>query len=205
MAQPLAKSQPNPDERPERASQRLDDLFREYSGKIYGLALRLGLDRQEAEDGVQEVFLKVQRRIGTFRGEAALSTWLYRVAINTLRDHRRKAMRQTRPLNFSLLSGPGQDDGDGGVSASGPEFQDERRDVQSAEMAEVNERGALVRSAMDQLAPKFREALVLRELEGMTYRDIARVLDVAQGTVESRIHRARVKLAQLLKTLQEAL
>ena len=77
MAQPLAKSQPNPDERPERASQRLDDLFREYSGKIYGLALRLGLDRQEAEDGVQEVFLKVQRRIGTFRGEAALSTWLY--------------------------------------------------------------------------------------------------------------------------------
>jgi RNA polymerase sigma-70 factor (ECF subfamily) len=214
----LAKMQPNPDDRSDcgaasgagaranrAGAQRLDDLFREYSGKIYGLALRLGLDRQEAEDGVQEVFLKVQRRIGTFRGEAALSTWLYRVAINTLRDHRRKTVRQTRPVSFSLLASGRPDDGDGSASPSGPDFEDERRDAQSAEMAEVHERSILVRAAMNQLSPKFREALVLRELEGMTYRDIARVLDVAQGTVESRIHRGRVKLAQILKSIQEAL
>ena len=75
----------------------LDRLFRDYGARIYGLALRCGLDAREAEDGVQEVFLKVQRRISTFRGEAALSTWLYQVALNTLRDHRRKMARQSRP------------------------------------------------------------------------------------------------------------
>ena len=171
----------------------LDRLFRDYGARIYGLALRCGLDAREAEDGVQEVFLKVQRRISTFRGEAALSTWLYQVALNTLRDHRRKMSRQSRPHSFgTFLETPA----DPGFEADwGAPDED----------ASANERSVLVRAALDRLPAKFREVLVLRELEGFSYRDIARVTGLAQGTVESRIYRARERLAVELRRMEGSL
>ncbi len=164
---------------------RLEALFREYAPRVYRLALRCGLDAQEAEDGVQEVFLKVQRRLDTFRGEAALSTWLYQVALRTLLDHRRRVVRQTRPRGLggeeeSLPAGPGEP-------------------AAPADAAIRNERRRLVREALDRLPPRHREVLVLRELEGLAYRDIARILGVAQGTVESRLFRARERLARELR------
>ncbi len=173
------------------AGGRLEELFREYAPKVYRLALRCGLDRQEAEDGVQEVFLKVQRRIDTFRGEARLSTWLYQVALNTLLDHRRRIGRQTRPQPLVLVDEllPGEAD----------RHPEEAGDPDCpVEQASRRERAALVREALDRLPRKFREVLVLRELEGLSYRDIARILELAQGTVESRIHRARERLAREL-------
>ena len=171
----------------------LDRLFRDYGARIYGLALRCGLDPKEAEDGVQEVFLKVQRRISTFRGEAALSTWLYQVALNTLRDHRRKVVRQTRPHQLSSVV---ENAADPSVAAGwGAPDED----------ADRAERRKLVRDALDRLPTKFREVLVLRELEGLAYRDIARVTGLAQGTVESRIFRARERLATELKRMEGSL
>ena len=171
----------------------LDRLFRDYGARIYGLALRCGLDAREAEDGVQEVFLKVQRRISTFRGEAALSTWLYQVALNTLRDHRRKMARQSRPHSFgSIMERPAD-----------PAFEADWGAPD--ESASANERSVLVRSALDRLPTKFREVLVLRELEGFSYRDIARVTGLAQGTVESRIYRARERLAVELRRMEGSL
>lgn len=167
----------------------VEALFREYGGRIYGLALRCGLSPRDAEDGVQEVFLKVQRRIGTFRGESALSTWLYQVALNTLRDHRRKLGRQTRAANLSQVTGESAD----------PAMESDRPGP--SEEASQAERRRLVRAALDALPAKFREVLVLRELEGMSYRDIARVLELRQGTVESRIFRARERLAAELKRM----
>ena len=175
------------------AQGRLAELFAEYGPKVYRLALRCGLDTQEAEDGVQEVFLKVQRRIDTFRGEAKLSTWLYQVALNTLLDHRRRVVRQTRAQSIEMLT-----DDRGEVAA-----EDTR--TTPVEEASRSERSALVREALDRLPPKFREVLVLRELEGLSYRDIARILGVAQGTVESRIFRARERLGAELRRLEESL
>lgn len=171
----------------------LDALFRDYGARVYGLALRCGLDAGEAEDGVQEVFLKVQRRISTFRGEAALSTWLYQVALTTLRDHRRKVVRQTRPrLLGSVVEQPAD-----------PAFEaDWGAPDEDASRAE---RRLLVREALDRLPPKFREVLVLRELEGLAYRDIARITGLAQGTVESRIFRARERLAAELRRMEGSL
>lgn len=184
---PLSNS-PNPPD-PKVAPHQLEELFRDYGSKIYGLALRCGLAPKDAEDGVQEVFLKVQRRISTFRGEAALSTWLYQVALNTLRDHRRKVVRQTRAVDMSVVTEQSAD----------PTFPtDGESPVEEASRAE---RRQLVREALDRLPAKFREVLVLRELQGLAYRDIARILEVKQGTVESRIFRARERLAKELKRM----
>lgn len=173
---------------------RLEQLFKEFAPKVYGLALRCGLDRTEAEDGVQEVFLKVQRRIDTFRGEAKLSTWLYQVALNTLLDHRRKVVRQTRHSSLAIVTDDRGEITAGSTAERGP-----------AEAAAAAESKLLVRDCLDRLPPKFREVLILRELEGLSYRDIARIVGVAQGTVESRIFRARARLANELRKMEEAL
>lgn len=177
---------------------RLEELFEEYAPKVYRLALRCGLDAEDAEDGVQEVFLKVQRRMDTFRGEAALSTWLYQVAMNTLLDYRRKVVRLTRPRTWSSVF-QGQKDGS--------DWEPGEADATDGpvEEVEVAERRVLVRQALERLPIKFKEVLVLRELEGLSYRDISRILGVAQGTVESRIFRARERLARELRRLEDAL
>jgi len=185
-------SQPAPEPASGTGSGRLETLFREFAPKVYRLALRCGLDQAEAEDGVQEVFLKVQRRIDTFRGEAALSTWLYQVALHTLLDHRRRVGRLTRAQPLGESDGPREPVD--ACRAGGP-----------AEQAVRGERRLLVREALDRLPAKFREVLVLRELEGLAYRDIARILGVAQGTVESRIFRARERLARDLGRMEDAL
>jgi len=181
-------NKPNPSQ-PKVAPHQLEELFRDYGSKIYGLALRTGLAPKDAEDGVQEVFLKVQRRISTFRGEAALSTWLYQVALNTLRDHRRKVVRQTRAMDMSVVTD----------QAADPTFP--AATETPVEAASRAERAQMVRDALDRLPDKFREVLVLRELQGLAYRDIARILDAKQGTIESRIFRARERLAKELKRM----
>lgn len=172
---------------------RLEALFRDYGAKVYRLALRCGLDPDEAEDGVQEVFLKVQRRMDTFRGEAALSTWLYQVALHTLLDQRRRTLRHRRPLPLEPA-----EDGRGDLPVPAAEERPDEALVRS-------ERRRLVREAMDRLPRYFREVLILRELEGMSYRDMARILALAQGTVESRLFRARERLAAELRRLEEIL
>ncbi len=186
----MSSPQPPPHSSPTQgAPPQLEQLFHSYGAKIYGLALRCGLAPKDAEDGVQEVFLKVQRRLGTFRGEAALSTWLYQVALNTLRDHRRRVVRQTRATEMSTLS----------PQAADPHFVAPGQSP--VEQASVEERRQIVRLALDRLPHKFREVLILRELQGLSYRDVARILQIRQGTVESRIYRARERMAKELKKL----
>ena len=139
------------------------------------------------------MFIKVQRKIDSFRGESALSTWLYRVALNCLRDHQRKVKRYARAYSLSECEEsnaiPARDD-----AYSNPSLDAER-----------NERRQLVRDALQKLPDKFREVLILRELEGMSYRDISRVLEIKQGTIESRIYRARTRLALEISNLQDDL
>lgn len=170
-----------------------EDLFEQYAAKIYGLAIKCGLSARDAEDGVQEVFIKIHRKLDTFRGESALSTWIYRVALNTLRDHRRKVARYSRAQSLT--------------ECEEKNFIPERNDSYSNPSvgAERNERCQLVRNALERLPEKFREVLVLRELEGLSYRDISRILEVKHGTIESRIYRARTRLALEISNLKEDL
>ena len=167
-----------------------DTWFDLYASKVYGLALKLGFSARDAEDGVQEVFLKLQRKSDSFRGESSFSTWLYRVALNTLRDHRRKIVRFSREGSVSEY-----DSGDWMEISS-------ESNLSPIDLAIKEERRQLVRKALNRLPSNFREVLVLRELEGLSYRDIANVTGVKQGTIESRIFRARQRLAREISNLR---
>ncbi len=162
-----------------------EDAFHEfvelYQDRIITVVARVSGSMADAEDLAQETFLKAFRAIERFAGNSALFTWLYRIAVNTARDfldHRRR--RPSVPLDDGLVE-PASD-------ADGPD-----RDLERSELRQR------VRAAVARLPEPFRTTLVLREMEGNTYEEIAQILGVSIGTVESRIFRARRKLRTLLE------
>lgn len=160
----------------------LRELIASYSPRLLPYIRDVVKNHQEAEDVLQLVFWKVWRRIDSFRGESAVSTWIYRIALNAAIDWRKhKRVERTQCVEDPELFGV-PDDG------RGPADQASGRDLSS-----------VVRAAMMQLPEKFRTVLLLREIEGLSYEEIAESLHIALGTVESRIFRARAKLAKLLK------
>lgn len=149
-----------------------------------GLCRALTAGRADAEDLAQEVFVRAWKSLGTFRGDSAFRTWLHRVAINVVRTHqanRQKMMRLFRPVS--------------------------RYDAEPPDAAEPIDtrlaRRDLIERALGTLPPELREALTLRDLQGLDYKDIAHALDVPLGTIESRIFRARQRLRPLLAALVE--
>jgi RNA polymerase sigma-70 factor (ECF subfamily) len=152
-----------------------------YQDRIHTVTARVCGSVHEAEDLAQETFLKAFAAIGRFRGNSALFTWLYRIAVNTSRDY--LAHRRRRPAV--------QLDDTIGEPPSPADRPDE------AAMREEERRR--VRRALDELPEPFRTTLVLREMEGHAYDEIATILGVSIGTVESRIFRARCKLRVLLE------
>jgi len=164
-------------------------LVERYQDAIYNGISRMVARREDVEDLAQEVFLKAYRGIARFDGRSALYTWLYSIAINTVISHRRKvgARANVGPM-------PGHDDEDEGGTF---ELADEA-DPPDA-IAEQRELRAMVERAIDRIDPEYRVALVLRDVEGFDYETIADLLGVPQGTVKSRIHRARSALREQFK------
>jgi RNA polymerase sigma-70 factor (ECF subfamily) len=158
----------------------LRQVVERYQDRIFGLLYGIVRDRHEVEDVAQEVFLKVFTRIDAFDGRSRFYTWLYRVAANTAKDHVKKRAR--RPA-VAL-------DEDAGLEAGG------RGPVESAERSEARRR---VRESIAKLPVRYREVLALRELDGLSYNEIAEVLKVSIGTVESRLHRARTRLKKVMR------
>jgi len=154
-------------------------IVERYQDRIFALIWGIVRDRHEVEDVAQEVFLKVFTKIDAFDGRSRFYTWLYRVAANTAKDHLKK--RSRRP-SVAL-----EDDARIETGTPGP--------ADSAERAEVRSR---VRAAIGGLPVRYREVLALRELDGLSYNEIAAVLRVSIGTVESRLHRARARLKGVL-------
>jgi RNA polymerase sigma-70 factor (ECF subfamily) len=154
-----------------------------YQDRILTVVARVAGGTRDAEDLAQEAFLKAFAAIDRFEGKSALYTWLYRIAINTARDW--IAARRRRPaVPLEGESGLIVDPPDPGES---PEQSSHRR-----------ERAAIVRAALERLPEPFRTTLILREMEGNTYEEVANILGISIGTVESRIFRARCKLRALL-------
>ena len=163
-------------------------LIQRYQQPVYSLVCRLMNDPGDAPDIVQEVFLKVFRSIGSFRGNSSLKTWIYRIAVNEAYNHRRWFCRhQRQEVAFASE--------DGGPSYEG--MMDPGRSP--FEQAADSETRALVEQALEKVNPKFRAAVVLRDIEDMSYEDIATVLDVSLGTVKSRIMRGRDALRKILE------
>jgi RNA polymerase sigma-70 factor (ECF subfamily) len=160
-------------------------LIDRFERPVFNLVSRLTDDRADAADVVQEVFLKVFRNVGSFRGDSSLKTWIYRIAVNEARNHRRWFGRH-RKQEVGLETGLGQARGcvewltDPGRS---PLEQTLDHEIQ-----------AVIEAALGELNPNFRAVLVLREIEGLSYEEIAEILEISLGTVKSRILRGREAL-----------
>jgi RNA polymerase sigma-70 factor (ECF subfamily) len=164
-------------------------LIQRYQQPVFYLVCRFLNDPSDACDIVQEVFLKIFRNIGSFRGNSSLKTWIYRIAVNEAYNHRRWFSRHQRQ-EVAL-----------GAEEGMPSYADSLADQGRTpfDLAADHETRALVEEALTQLNAKFRAAVVLRDIEDLSYEEIASVLDVSLGTVKSRILRGREALRKILE------
>lgn len=169
-----------------------EELVAEFERPVFSLCLRLLGDAEEARDAAQETFLKVYRGLGSFRGEAGLKTWIYRIAINQAMNQRRWWRRRHRDDTISLELTRGQGETTLGNllpgGAASPEVQ-----------AISSERERSITRALGEIKPEYRIALVLREIEELSYVEIAQTLSISIGTVKSRIARGREELRRRVK------
>ena len=166
-----------------------EQIVRHYSGMVFALAARL-VGPWEAEEVVQETFLRAWRGLESFRGESSLKTWLYTIALNRAKA-RQGTLARMRTVFASPRASAEDDKPWPGVEAPDPSASPE-------EQAVALEQRARLRKAIRNLPEEFRHAVVLRDLEGLSYDDIARVLSVPIGTVRSRIARGRAALLEEL-------
>ncbi|GGX00597.1 RNA polymerase sigma factor RpoE [Pigmentiphaga litoralis] len=166
-------------------------LMLKYQRKILRLLSRFVRDPGEVEDVAQEAFIKAYRALPQFRGESAFYTWLYRIAINTAKNHLvASGRRPSSPSEYENEDGETFDETDNLSDINTPESM-----MASREIAET------VNSAIEALPEELRTAIVLREIEGMSYEDIAQSMGCPIGTVRSRIFRAREAIATRLRPL----
>ena len=176
--------------RDERA---FNELVRAYERRILALVLRMLGNRAEAEDLAQEVFVQVFKAIGTFRGDSKLSTWMYRIAINLCKNR----------TKYNRVRHSDEQDELEAVAERVPMGEVKRANV--AQVARPDEMMAgkqverIVQQAILELEPTFRECLVLRDVEELSYEEIGEITSLPPGTVKSRIHRARAQLRELVE------
>ena len=164
-----------------------EELVRQHTRQVYGLCFRFTNSTQEAQDLTQEVFLRVFKTIKTFRSaEGSFGTWLARVTRNLLIDHYRRT-RQQRVTDSIEDQLPILEQ----VVTTGAARPDQA--LAGREASEI------LQATLQKLSPDLREAVILRDLQEMEYREIADVLDIPEGTVKSRINRGRAELARLLR------
>ncbi|HEX6517198.1 MAG TPA: RNA polymerase sigma factor SigM [Nocardioidaceae bacterium] len=170
-------------------------LFARHRDRLWSVALRTTGDPEEAADALQDAMVSAFRRAGSFRGDAAVTTWLHRVVVNACLDRlRRRAVRLAEPLpeDAERYVAPGTPLTPGGGEASDP-----------ADRAVAHERRSAVLAALGTLPPEQRAALVLVDMEGHSVEEAAAILECRPGTVKSRCSRGRARLLPLLRDLRE--
>jgi RNA polymerase sigma-70 factor (ECF subfamily) len=179
-------------ERAQRGDKRAFELLVEkYQRKLARLLSRFIRDPAEVEDVTQEAFIKAYRALPAFRGDSAFYTWLYRIGINTAKNYL-MAMGRRAPTSTEVEA----------EEAEGFEEGEQLRDINTPESLLLsNEIAETVNSTIEQLPEELRTAIQLREIEGMSYEDIAQVMNCPIGTVRSRIFRAREAIAEQLRPL----
>ena len=159
-------------------------LMEQHERRMYAVALRMCGNREDAQDCLQEAMLRVYRAIGGFKGQSSFSTWVYRITMNTCLDElRRKKNRQSTSLD-SLL--------DMGWSPSDDTNAPEKQAMRSELRRNLNR-------AIQELPEEMRSAVVLRDIQGFSYEEIAHMLEINVGTIKSRISRGREKLREKMK------
>ncbi|GAC1657496.1 MAG: RNA polymerase sigma factor SigE [Acidobacteriaceae bacterium] len=171
-------------------------LVRQNNRRVFNLCYRFTGSSTEAEDLTQDVFIKIYRTLGSFDPDkAAFTTWMTTVTRNLLVDHFRRT-KQDR-VTDSMDSNP-EGDEDAPRLTDRIEYQGPRPDQQ----IETSEAQKLVHKALQELSPELREAVILRDLQDMDYKEIATSLKVPEGTVKSRINRGRAELARVLQRIR---
>jgi RNA polymerase sigma-70 factor, ECF subfamily len=158
-----------------------EELYQQHSGRLYSLAVRMLGNQADAEDQLQEIFLSAHRKLESFRGESALGTWLYRLAMNQLLDYVRSRAARTGQLTDGL------DDATLPADAGGRRLADraiERIDLERA---------------LAELPDGCRAAFLLHDVEGLEHKEVSDVLGIAEGTSKSQVHKARLRLRGLLR------
>ncbi|MBP7177250.1 MAG: sigma-70 family RNA polymerase sigma factor [Thermoclostridium sp.] len=165
-----------------------ETLIQAHQKKVYNIALRMTKNPEDAQELAQDTLVRAFVSIKKFRGEASFSTWLYRIAMNVCTDFLRK---RNKAVVISMEQGAAGSENEQPIQlpeeGPGPDEQSEKRQLRQ-----------LVKSAMDSLSAEHRQVLVLRDLMDLSYKDIAHSLDVSEGTIKSRINRAREGLKQVI-------
>jgi len=164
-------------------------LVEKYQNRVYAMIYGMVRNAEDARDLTQEAFVKAFRNLKSFRLESSFYTWLYRIAMNLAIDHTRKQKRrETKEFDEEI----GTRDGDGGISdlhrSQSPRKALERKQLMSA-----------INDALQKLPDEQRQIVVLREVQGLSYREISEVMGIPEGTVMSRLYYARKKLQKLLE------
>ena len=157
-----------------------ETIYRAHSGRLYSVACRMLGNPADAEDLLQDIFLAAHRKLGSFRGESALGTWLYRLATNLCLDHLR-----SRAAKSSQLTGAIDDE---------PTLAD----AGSRRLAERTVDKMDLERALAELPEGCRAAFVLHDVEGLEHQEVADLLGIAEGTSKSQVHKARLRLRALL-------
>jgi RNA polymerase sigma-70 factor (ECF subfamily) len=156
-----------------------EELYRTHAGRLYGVAFRMVGNAADAEDLLQEIFLAAHRKLDSFRGESALGTWLYRLAVNLCLDYLRsrtgRAIQVTDPLDDE------------------PAMAEAGRGLAERTVSKMD-----LERALAQLPEGCRTAFILHDVEGLEHREVAEVMGIAEGTSKSQVHKARLRLRQLL-------
>ena len=170
-----------------------DRLVAERTGDVYALLFRLTNDAEEARDLTQENFLRTFQNINRFRGDADLKTWLYRIAVNQARNRWRWWRRRRRDATISLDAGDSHHE-----KSLGSRLQD-RNSTDPEQETLAHEREALLMAALSSLSNSYRETVILRDIEGLSYEEVAETLEISIGTVKSRLARGRNELRMKLE------
>lgn len=158
-------------------------LVTRHTQRLYGLALRLLSNSEEAEDATQETFIRAYTHLDSFRGSASFATWLYRILLNVCRDQGRRRQVRQRTIELARVD---------------QLWADERYTVDPERVVLALERRQLIEQALQQLPSMYRATLLLHEVDGLTLKEIAAMLDAPLPTVKSRLQRARMALVTLL-------
>jgi RNA polymerase sigma-70 factor, ECF subfamily len=157
-----------------------EELYRQHARRLFSLVSRMLGNPADAEDLLQEIFLSAHRKLESFRGESALGTWLYRLAMNQCLDHLRSRSARSQQVTDPLDDEPGS-------------YEPGRRGLAEQTVSKMD-----LERAVAKLPEGCRAAFVLHDVEGLEHREVAEVLGIAEGTSKSQVHKARLKLRTLL-------
>lgn len=168
--------------------QAFEELMQSHESRIYAIALRMMGNREDAQDCAQEAMVRIYRAMGSFKGQSALATWIYRITMNTCLDElRRRKARKVTSLDSLVDTGWSPTD-----TGDTPEEHGLRVEKQNA-----------LNQAIQSLPDDMRAAIILRDVKGYSYDEIASILDANVGTIKSRISRGREKLREILSKQSE--